>query len=78
MEVTQTSLSSTVGVARPKSPSLRATIPSGIVAFLELSAGEKLEWKMEIIEGERVAVVRKQNTDKGIQIASKYAKRKQE
>jgi len=38
---------------------LRATIPEGIVAFLELEAGDKLEWKMEIIGGERVVIVRK-------------------
>jgi len=53
------SLESTVGIARPKSKSLRATIPEGIVAFLELKAGDKLEWKMEIIDEERVTVVRK-------------------
>lgn len=53
------SLTSTVSIARPGTKSLRVTIPSGMVAFLELRAGDKLEWKMEIIDGERVAVVRK-------------------
>ena len=53
------SLESKVGIARPESKSLRATVPEGIVAFLELEAGDKLEWKMEIIDGERVAMVRK-------------------
>lgn len=53
------SLKSTVGIARPSSPSLRATIPEGIVAFLDLKEGDKLDWKMEIIKGERVVVVRK-------------------
>ena len=53
------SLESKVGIARPKSKSLRATIPEGIVAFLELQSGDKLEWKMELIKGERVAMVRK-------------------
>lgn len=53
------SLESKVSIARPQSKSLRATVPEGIVAFLELEKGNKLEWKMEIIEGERVAFVRK-------------------
>jgi hypothetical protein len=53
------SLESKVSIARPESKSLRATVPEGIVAFLELNKGDKLEWKMEIIEGKRVAIVRK-------------------
>lgn len=72
------SLTSTVGIARTGTTSLRATVPEGIVAFLKLEAGNKLEWDMEIIEGIRVAIVRKQNTDEGARIASKYVKRKQE
>ena len=69
------SLSSKVSIARPESKSLRATVPEGIVAFLELKAGDKLEWKMEIIDEERVAMVRKMESVKeAIQIASKYAK----
>ena len=72
------SLTSTVGVARPGTMSLRATVPEGIVVFLELEAGNKLEWKMEIIDGERVAVVQKQNADNATKIATKYAKRKEE
>ncbi|NQT09086.1 hypothetical protein HQ586_08420 [Candidatus Bathyarchaeota archaeon] len=72
------SLTSTVGVARTGTMSLRATIPEGIVVFLELEARNKLEWKMEIVDGERVAVVRKQNTDNATKIATKYAKREEE
>jgi len=53
------SLASKVSIARPGTQSLRATIPEGIVAFLELKEGDKLEWKMEIINGERVSFVRK-------------------
>lgn len=54
------SLESTVGLARPNTKSLRATIPEGIVAFLELTERDKLEWRMEITkEGTRFAVVRK-------------------
>ena len=53
------SLRSTVGVAKKGTMSLRATVPEGIVAFLELKASDKLEWKMEIVNDERVAIVRK-------------------
>jgi len=70
------SLTSTVGIARTGTMSLRATVPEGIAVFLELEAGDKLEWVMEFMDGERVAVVRKRNTDNATRIASKYAKRK--
>ena len=54
------SLKSKMSVARPGSTSLRATVPEGIVAFLNLKEGDKLEWKMEIINNNRVAIVKKQ------------------
>lgn len=53
------SLKSKTTVARPGSPSLRATVPEGIVAFLDLKESNKLEWKMEIVNGKRVAIVSK-------------------
>ena len=53
------SLKSTVGIAKTGSTSLRATIPEGIVAFLELTEGDKLSWKMDIADGERVVIVAK-------------------
>ncbi len=53
------SLKSTLGIAKTGTTSLRATVPEGIVAFLELKSGDKLEWKMEIIEGKRAVIVRK-------------------
>jgi bifunctional DNA-binding transcriptional regulator/antitoxin component of YhaV-PrlF toxin-antitoxin module len=53
------SLKSTLGIAKTGTTSLRITVPEGIVAFLDLKAGDKLEWKMEIIDDERVTVVRK-------------------
>lgn len=59
------SLESTVGLARPNTKSLRATIPEGIVAFLELTERDKLEWKMDIVNGERVTTVRKVRIQKG-------------
>jgi hypothetical protein len=57
---TDMSLKSTLGIAKTGTTSLRATVPEGIVAFLELKAGDKLEWKMEIINNKRVAIVKKQ------------------
>jgi hypothetical protein len=53
------SLKSTLGIAKTGTTSLRATVPEGIVAFLDLKAGDKLEWKMEIVENERVVLVKK-------------------
>jgi hypothetical protein len=53
------SLESTVGLARPNTKSLRATIPEGIVAFLELTERDKLEWRMDIQNGTRIVIVRK-------------------
>ncbi len=72
------SLESTVGLARPGTKSLRATIPEGIVAFLTLNEGDQLEWRMEIINNERVVIVRKakQLEAEAVKVASKYAKQK--
>lgn len=53
------SLQSTVGIARTGAKSLRATVPEGIVAFLELSEGDKLAWRMDVQNGERIVIVRK-------------------
>jgi hypothetical protein len=53
------SLHSTTSLASPKTKSLRATIPEGIVAFLGLQSGDQLDWLMEVVQSERVVVVRK-------------------
>jgi hypothetical protein len=53
------SLKSKTSIARPKSKSLRATVPEGIAVFLELAAGDTLEWQMKDLNGERIATVRK-------------------
>lgn len=58
------SLESKISVARPNSKSLRATIPEGIVAFLEVEKGDKLEWRMKVLDGERVVFVRKAKAKK--------------
>jgi hypothetical protein len=41
------SLKSTLGIAKTGTISLRVTVPEGIVAFLDLKAGDKLDWKMD-------------------------------
>lgn len=51
------SLESTVGIAKVGTKSLRATVPEGIVAFLGIKEGDKLEWKMDIKDSERLAIV---------------------
>jgi bifunctional DNA-binding transcriptional regulator/antitoxin component of YhaV-PrlF toxin-antitoxin module len=56
------SLKTKASLARPGSPSLRATIPEGIVAFLNIKEGDTLEWKMEMIDDKRVAIVEKMAT----------------
>lgn len=53
------SLHSTTSFASPKTKSLRATVPEGIVAFLGLQAGDQLDWLMHVVEGERVVIVSK-------------------
>lgn len=58
------SLESTAASARKDTKSLRATIPEGIVAYLELGEGDKLEWKMDLDKNERIVVVRKKKVKK--------------
>lgn len=38
---------------------MRATIPEGIVAFLEMKPGDVLDWKMDVVNGERIVIIRK-------------------
>jgi bifunctional DNA-binding transcriptional regulator/antitoxin component of YhaV-PrlF toxin-antitoxin module len=72
------SLKSTLGIAKTGTTSLRITVPEGIVAFLSLEAGDKLEWKMEFIDNERVVVVKKMPSDEDAKrIAEKYAPHKE-
>ena len=56
------SLESTVGIAKVGTRSLRATVPEGIVAFLGIQVGDKLQWKMDIHNNERVVIVSKKST----------------
>jgi hypothetical protein len=68
------SLQSTVGIARTGAKSLRATVPEGIVAFLELTEGDKLDWRMDIQNNERIVVVRKGKTvdEEAMKVARKH------
>ena len=58
------SLESTVSVAKVGTNSVRATVPEGIAAFLDLKVGDKLVWKMEFQDNERFAVVTKKKSEK--------------
>jgi len=51
------SLRPTLNISKPGSESRRATVPMGIVAFLELQRYDKIIWKMEIVNDERVVIV---------------------
>lgn len=58
-------LESTVSIAKVGTKSLRATVPEGIVSYLDIQAGDKLEWYMENLKNERVAIVgKKKQTNK--------------
>ncbi len=71
------SLQSTLSTARTGTNSLRATIPEGIVAFLGVKDGDKLDWRMEVTkDGNRIVVVQKfDEYEKATKIAKKYSKR---
>jgi hypothetical protein len=53
------SLSTIATPAKAGTRSLRATLPEGVVAYLDLKAGDKLEWRMEIENGDKVVKLRK-------------------
>ena len=53
------SLETTASSAKKDTKSLRVTIPEGIVAYLDLKNGDKLEWKMKTVDGKLTALVRK-------------------
>ena len=56
-------LESTVSLAKAGTNSLRATLPQGIVSYLNLKAGDKLEWTMNDRNGERFVMVSKKRVD---------------
>ncbi len=52
-------LTTIVSTARTGTKSVRVTIPEGIADFLEIEVGDKLDWKMDVANGERVVIVKK-------------------
>jgi len=71
------SLETSISIAKSGTNSLRATVPEGVVAYLGLQAGDKLEWRMEIDKGQKVVVVTKASSNnKTMRITSKYVKKK--
>ncbi|MGH2638573.1 MAG: AbrB/MazE/SpoVT family DNA-binding domain-containing protein [Rhabdochlamydiaceae bacterium] len=54
---------SIVQIAATTSKSLRATIPQGIVSHLNLKEGTTLSWKIKIVDGELVVIVRPVKND---------------
>ena len=66
-------LESTIGVAKVGTNSVRTTVPEGITEFLGVKAGDKLEWKMEVHDNERAAIVTKKAGSAGTEIAGDYA-----
>jgi hypothetical protein len=52
-------LESTVSLAKAGTNSLRATLPQGIVSFLNLKPGDKLEWVMGDKNNRRIVIISK-------------------
>lgn len=71
------SLISSVGIAKIGTKSLRTTVPEGIVAFMGIKEGDKLEWTMDIQSNQRVSLVKKQPTKEDVELAHFSMKQKQ-
>lgn len=56
-------LESTVNVAKAGTNSLRATLPQGIVSYLNLNPGDKLEWTMNDKNNDMIVMVSKKRVD---------------
>lgn len=71
-------LESTIGVAKVGTNSVRTTVPEGITEFLGVKAGDKLDWKMEVHNNERAAIVTKKsdNNNQAVQLARTSMKQK--
>lgn len=66
-------LQSTVSIAKVGTNSLRATIPQGIVSYLDIQAGDKLKWKMIEKSGNRAVLVFKKDGDKNDQLENAFS-----
>ncbi|MGH9876994.1 MAG: hypothetical protein ACRD5H_05095 [Nitrososphaerales archaeon] len=52
-------LKTRVALAKAGTRSMKTTIPEGIVEYLELDGKDDLEWKMDMRDGYKIAVVKK-------------------
>jgi len=50
---------SKINYANPKSKSLRVGLPKEIVKVLNVQAGDKMDWKVDITDGEISVIVKK-------------------
>ncbi|MGH9984772.1 MAG: AbrB/MazE/SpoVT family DNA-binding domain-containing protein [Nitrososphaeraceae archaeon] len=70
-------LESTIGIAKVGTNSVRTTVPEAITEFLGVKAGDKLEWKMDIHNNERAAIVtKKSDRANSVELASYSMKQK--
>ena len=51
-------LTTKVALAKAGTRSMKTTIPEGIVEYLELDGKDELEWKMDMRDGYKVAIVK--------------------
>ena len=58
-------LTTKVAIAKAGTKSIKSTVPEGIVEFLKLEDKDELEWKMDMQNNDRVAIIKKvtKNTD---------------
>lgn len=66
-------LQSTVSIAKIGTNSLRATIPQGIVSYLDIQAGDKLKWRMIENSGNRAVIVFKKDGDNTNQLEHAFS-----
>jgi hypothetical protein len=57
-------LTTRVAIAKAGTKSIKSTVPEGIVEFLKLEDKDELEWKMDMQNNDRVAIVKKVTKDK--------------
>ena len=50
---------SKINYANPKSKSLRVGLPKEIVKVLNVQAGDKMDWKVDVTDGEITVIVKK-------------------
>jgi hypothetical protein len=66
-----------VASAKKGTRSLKTTVPEGIAEYLEISDKDELQWKMDMQDNQRVAVVNKKSKEKdSIELARYSIKQK--